>query len=69
MKPINDLIEISRFYGWQKDYTLAGGGNTSYKDDKYIWVKASGVSLADINEEGFARLERSKVKLTERKIL
>ena len=67
MKPIHDLIEISRFYGKQKDYTLAGGGNTSYKDDKHIWVKASGVSLADINEDGFALLDRNKVKLTETK--
>ena len=67
MKPIHELIEISRFYGRQKNFTLAGGGNTSYKNDKYIWVKASGISLADIDEEGFALLDRSKVKLTETK--
>ena len=67
MQPIHDLIEISRFYGRQKDFTLAGGGNTSYKDDNYIWVKASGASLADIDEKGFALLDRSKVKLIETK--
>jgi len=64
MKQLKDLIEISRYYGNQKDYTLAGGGNTSWKNDKYIWVKASGVSLADISEDGFVKLDRSKVKLT-----
>lgn len=60
-KEIKDLIEISRFYGKNKDYTLAGGGNTSFKDEKHIWVKASGSSLADINEDGFAVLDRNKV--------
>ena len=64
MKPLQDLTDISRYYGNQKDYTLAGGGNTSWKDDKYIWVKASGISLASINKDGFVKLEREKVKIT-----
>jgi len=64
MKQLQDLIGISRYYGNQKDYTLAGGGNTSWKNDDYIWVKASGVSLADISEDGFVKLIRDKVKLT-----
>ncbi len=59
---IRDLIEISQFYGKNKEYTLAGGGNTSYKDDKTIWVKASGAALATIDENGFAVLDREKVK-------
>lgn len=59
---IRDLIEISRFYGKQADYTLAGGGNTSYKNDKTIWIKASGAALATIDEEGFAVLDRKKVR-------
>ncbi len=60
-KEIADLIEISRFYGGQKDYTLGGGGNTSFKDEKHLYVKASGFSLGDISEEGFAVLERKKL--------
>ncbi|WP_159518326.1 SDR family NAD(P)-dependent oxidoreductase [Sunxiuqinia indica] len=56
---IKDLIEVSQFYGKQKDYVLAGGGNTSYKNDKYIWIKASGFALATIEENGFAKLDRS----------
>jgi NAD(P)-dependent dehydrogenase (short-subunit alcohol dehydrogenase family)/rhamnose utilization protein RhaD (predicted bifunctional aldolase and dehydrogenase) len=63
-KAIRDLIDISRYYGRQKEYTLAGGGNTSYKNRELIWVKASGASLADIDEDGFAVLYRDKVKIT-----
>ncbi|MFW5820690.1 MAG: SDR family NAD(P)-dependent oxidoreductase [Bacteroidota bacterium] len=61
-KEIQDLIDVSRYFGSDKNYTLAGGGNTSYKDENFIWVKASGSSLATIDEEGFARLDRRKVK-------
>jgi rhamnose utilization protein RhaD (predicted bifunctional aldolase and dehydrogenase)/NAD(P)-dependent dehydrogenase (short-subunit alcohol dehydrogenase family) len=56
---IRDLIAVSQFYGKQKDYVLAGGGNTSFKNDQYLWVKASGFSLATISEDGFAKLDRS----------
>lgn len=60
-KEIKDLIEVSRFYGSQKDYTIGGGGNTSFKDKKYLYVKASGISLSNITEEGFAVLDRNKL--------
>ena len=62
MNEIQQLIEISQFYGKNPEFVIAGGGNTSYKDDKYIWVKASGTTLADITEGGFAVLEREKLK-------
>ncbi|WP_163709129.1 SDR family NAD(P)-dependent oxidoreductase [Mangrovibacterium lignilyticum] len=58
---IKDLIEISQFYGKQKDYVLAGGGNTSYKNSDHLWIKASGFSLATISEEGFAKLDRNQL--------
>ncbi|HQK36826.1 MAG TPA: class II aldolase/adducin family protein, partial [Bacteroidales bacterium] len=58
---LEKLIDISREYGKNKDFVLGGGGNTSFKDDKYLWIKASGVSLADITEEGFVQLDRSKL--------
>lgn len=58
---LKDLIEVSQFYGKQKDYVIAGGGNTSYKNDNYLWVKASGFSLATIGEEGFAKLDRAQL--------
>ena len=59
MKPeINELIEISKYFGSNKDYVIAGGGNTSYKDDETIWIKASGEALAELNEEGLVALSR-----------
>lgn len=59
---IRELIEISRFYGQQKQYVIAGGGNTSFKNNDRIWVKASGSSLATITEDGFAMLDRAKLQ-------
>jgi NAD(P)-dependent dehydrogenase (short-subunit alcohol dehydrogenase family)/rhamnose utilization protein RhaD (predicted bifunctional aldolase and dehydrogenase) len=59
---IKDLIEISHHYGNNKDFVIAGGGNTSYKDSKHIWIKASGAKLADIGEDGFAVLSREKLR-------
>jgi rhamnose utilization protein RhaD (predicted bifunctional aldolase and dehydrogenase)/NAD(P)-dependent dehydrogenase (short-subunit alcohol dehydrogenase family) len=61
MKQIEQLIEISRKYGSDSRYVIAGGGNTSYKDDKQLWVKASGHALATITEEGFAVLDRVRL--------
>ena len=55
---INELVEISRFYGSNPEYTLAGGGNTSWKDDNTLFVKASGISLAQATEDSFVRMNR-----------
>ena len=49
MKPeIKELIEISKYYGNNKEYVIAGGGNTSFKDDEIIWIKESGHPLAEM---------------------
>ncbi len=62
MKPeIKDLIEVSNYYGQKKEYVIAGGGNTSYKDNKYLWIKASGTNLGNIDEDGFCVLDRQKL--------
>jgi len=58
---LKDLIEVSQYYGKKKEYVIAGGGNTSYKDDKHLWIKASGVNLGDITENGFCVLDREKL--------
>lgn len=60
--PISELIEISRYFGLKKEYVIAGGGNTSFKDDTDIWVKASGSALGNITSEGFAILDRKTLK-------
>ena len=55
---IGELVQISRYYGQRKDYVIAGGGNTSWKDDKFLYIKASGISLSTITENGFCILDR-----------
>ena len=55
---ITELIEISRFYGKNKEFVIAGGGNTSFKTESTLWVKASGTSLNNITEKGFVSLNR-----------
>jgi rhamnose utilization protein RhaD (predicted bifunctional aldolase and dehydrogenase)/NAD(P)-dependent dehydrogenase (short-subunit alcohol dehydrogenase family) len=59
---IKELIEISKYYGADKNFVIAGGGNTSYKDEQTIWVKASGQSLAELTEEGLVALSRKKLQ-------
>jgi len=63
MKEIQNLIDISRFYGVDSRFVIAGGGNTSYKNAEKLWVKASGSSLATITEDGFAVLDRAKLNI------
>ncbi|MFO7922883.1 MAG: SDR family NAD(P)-dependent oxidoreductase [Bacteroidales bacterium] len=60
-REIHELVEISRFYGSNKDFTIAGGGNTSYKDSRRLWIKASGRSLATVDENGFVVMDRSRL--------
>jgi len=61
MSNIQQLIDISRHYGSDPAYVIAGGGNTSFKDDEQIWIKASGIPLAGIGESGFVCLSRQKL--------
>ena len=55
---LNALAAMSNKYGANADYVLAGGGNTSYKSDDYLWIKGSGTALATIRGEDFVVLER-----------
>ena len=59
MSEIEKLIEVSRKYGGDSRYVIAGGGNTSFKTADRLWVKASGHALATITEDGFAVLDRA----------
>ena len=55
---LESIREISNRYGRNPSYVLAGGGNTSYKEGDTIFVKASGTSLATMNEDDFVSLDR-----------
>ncbi len=58
---LEPLIGLSRHYGADPDMVLAGGGNTSAKDETTLWVKASGFALEAIDREGFVPLDRAKL--------
>jgi rhamnose utilization protein RhaD (predicted bifunctional aldolase and dehydrogenase)/NAD(P)-dependent dehydrogenase (short-subunit alcohol dehydrogenase family) len=66
-KNIEKLIEISRKYGNDSRYVIAGGGNTSCKDNDRLWVKASGHALATIDEDGFSILDRKLLNIISEK--
>ena len=57
---LKDLVQISRRYGTD-EFALAGGGNTSCKDDETLAVKASGTALRTIGEDGFVLLDRARL--------
>lgn len=58
---IKQLVEISNYYGANLDFVLAGGGNTSMKDQDYLYVKGSGTTLATITAQGFVKMNRTKL--------
>lgn len=58
---LKNLVALSNKYGSDENFVLAGGGNTSYKDNEFLYVKASGTSLKTITEEGFVKLSREKL--------
>jgi len=57
------LIELSRLYGSDPEYVLAGGGNTSWKNDDTLYVKASGFSLAQVQDSSFVKMDRKALAL------
>ncbi|HPF88826.1 MAG TPA: class II aldolase/adducin family protein, partial [Candidatus Limiplasma sp.] len=58
---MNQLIAMSRKYGSDERYVLAGGGNTSVKADGVLYVKASGTRLSNIEEAGFVKMSMGKI--------
>jgi NAD(P)-dependent dehydrogenase (short-subunit alcohol dehydrogenase family)/rhamnose utilization protein RhaD (predicted bifunctional aldolase and dehydrogenase) len=63
-KALSDLIRISNATGKNPTLVQGGGGNTSVKtkDGKYMYIKASGTALKNMNEQcGWRRLRLDKV--------
>ena len=65
MDHLESLVKISRHYGKNPSFVIAGGGNTSYKEGDTLYIKASGISLADIDADGFVVMSRKLLKLME----
>jgi len=59
-KVLADLIRISNIAGRDSTLVQGGGGNTSAKTDdgKYMYIKASGTTLKDMNERVGWRRQR-----------
>ena len=54
-----DLEDLSFWIGVQADLVQGPGGNTSYKNEKEMWVKASGTQLRDAKTRDiFARVSQ-----------
>lgn len=56
------IRELSNRYGSNPEFVLAGGGNTSCKDEKFLYVKPSGVALANITEADFVKMDREAIR-------
>jgi NAD(P)-dependent dehydrogenase (short-subunit alcohol dehydrogenase family)/rhamnose utilization protein RhaD (predicted bifunctional aldolase and dehydrogenase) len=59
---LKTLTKLSRKFGSDSRYVLAGGGNTSYKTLEFLYVKPSGVTLKDISEDDFVKMDRAKIR-------
>jgi len=63
-KTLSDLVKISRAVGGDSYLVQGGGGNTSVKTDdgKYMYIKASGTPLKDMNRRaGWRKLHLDSV--------
>jgi len=58
---LDPIVQLSRRFGADPDYVLAGGGNTSQKEGDTIAIKASGVQLGTIDAAGFVQLSLSRL--------
>ena len=53
MDLIKQFVYMSKYAGMREDLIQAGGGNSSVKlDGCKMLIKASGIQLADITQEG-----------------
>lgn len=59
MSILSQLVEFSNKYGSDSSLVLAGGGNTSAKENGMVYVKGSGTRLATITAEQFVRMDLS----------
>lgn len=58
-KQLQALADMSNKYGSNPEFVLAGGGNTSFKNDELLFIKGSGTALATIKPDEFVRMERT----------
>ncbi|MFW6100607.1 MAG: SDR family NAD(P)-dependent oxidoreductase [Bacteroidota bacterium] len=58
---LDNLIQLSRYYGNNKNYVIASGGNSSFKNDDYLWITASGSFMGKLEESDLLKLSRKQL--------
>ncbi|MDR1513240.1 MAG: SDR family NAD(P)-dependent oxidoreductase [Propionibacteriaceae bacterium] len=56
MSLVGQALAIARRFGGDPEFTRAGGGNISYKEDGVLHIKPSGTAMADLRAEDFVPL-------------
>lgn len=59
---LEKIAALSVKYGSNPQFVLAGGGNTSFKDESFLFIKPSGVALSEIRPDQFVKMERAKIQ-------
>jgi NAD(P)-dependent dehydrogenase (short-subunit alcohol dehydrogenase family)/rhamnose utilization protein RhaD (predicted bifunctional aldolase and dehydrogenase) len=54
---LEELAALARRFGSDPEYTRAGGGNASVKDDGVLYIKPSGVAMATLGAEHLVPLD------------
>ncbi len=58
---LETITNLSHEFG-TPDYVKGGGGNTSAKDEKTLWVKPSGTTLGGLTPAKFVALDRARLR-------
>ena len=56
-RELDELIAVARRFGRDTEYSRAGGGNASVKMDGVLYIKPSGMPLADLDREALVPLD------------
>ena len=59
---LEKITALSVQYGSDARFVLAGGGNTSFKDETHLFVKPTGVALQSIRKEDFVKMDRARLR-------
>lgn len=60
MTDLSAIVELSREFG-TVDYVKGGGGNTSMKNERTLWIKPSGTNLGELTADTFVALNRARI--------
>ncbi|MBO4631367.1 MAG: SDR family NAD(P)-dependent oxidoreductase [Lentisphaeria bacterium] len=59
---LEKITALSVKYGSDDRFVLAGGGNTSFKDETHLYVKPSGIALKSVKSENFVKMDRALIR-------